>query len=430
MRLFYNIFIYIAPIFIWIASLFSKKLKLFYQGRKGLIKRIEKEMAKHYANAGDGLKEIIWFHCSSVGEFEQARPIIEWYRENSQKKILLTFFSPSGYELRKSYQGADWVYYLPLDTVFNAKRFMKAVKPKVVIFTKYDLWSNYITQANKSGAQLYLISAIFRPYQSFFKWWGGFFRAMLRRFNAIFVQDMESVKNLSSIGIKNRVFISGDTRFDRVKKIADLSKDFPVVDLFLKDSFAIVAGSTWRPDDEIIAEVAKHFSKIRIVVAPHEIDEDRINEVAQIYDSYGVVRYSDIENSVEIEKLSEAPKDIFEGKKVMIIDCLGILSSLYKYATFSYIGGGFGVGIHNVLETAVYGSPIAFGPNYKKFREAVQLVERGGAISINNSSDLYQILDKCLKNSSICTDKSLICKQYVKENLGATDKIIDIIKEN
>ena len=408
---------------IWVASLFSKKTKKFLDGRRGLVRKIENAFA-------DVKDDVVWFHCSSVGEFEQARPLIEWYKGSlPQTRILLTFFSPSGFELRKNYSLADWVFYLPLDTISNARRMVKAINPKKVIFTKYDLWNNYIRQARKSGADIYLVSAIFRRFQPFFKWWGGFFRGMLRCITVIFVQDEESKNLLSSIGIKDNVSVCGDTRFDRVDKIASESKHFPVIENFAKDCFTIVAGSTWQPDDELIAQVMKNFSKVRLVVAPHEIHKERIDKLLQIYEPYGTVRYSEVEEDADREMVSENPQSIAGDKRVLVIDCIGILSSLYRYADFAYIGGGFGVGIHNTLEAAVYGVPLAFGPNYRKFQEAIDLIECNGATSVSSASELYQVIDNCVKDKELRDFRGRSCRNYVEKMLGATDKIVSVLEK-
>ena len=423
MSFLYSIGLWIAFPGIWVASLFSKKIRTFLNGRIGLVRKIEKTFA-------DIKDDVVWFHCSSVGEFEQARPLIEWYKgSRPQTRILLTFFSPSGYELRKNYSLADWVFYLPLDTIPNARRLVKAIKPKKLIFTKYDLWNNLIRRARKAGCEIYLISAIFRSFQPFFKWWGGFFRRMLKCITVIFVQDEESKNLLSTIGIKDNVIVSGDTRFDRVEKIASESKHFPVIENFAKDCFTIVAGSTWQPDDELIAQVMKNFSKVRLVVAPHEIHKERIEKLLQIYEPYGTVRYSEVEEDADREMVSENPQSIAEGKRVLVIDCIGILSSLYRYADFAYIGGGFGVGIHNTLEAAVYGVPLAFGPNYRKFQEAIDLIECNGATSVSSASELYQVIDNCVKDKELRDFRGRSCRNYVEKMLGATEKIISVLEK-
>ena len=423
MSFLYSLGMWLALPGIWIASLFSKKIRKFLDGRKGLVSKIE--------SAFDGVKDdVVWFHCSSVGEFEQARPLIEWYKgSRPQTKILLTFFSPSGYDLMKNYSLSYWVFYLPIYTISNARRMMKAVKPKKLIFTKYDLWNNFIRQARKAGSEIYLVSAIFRRFQPFFKWWGGFFRGMLRCITVIFVQDEESRNLLSGIGIKDNVIVCGDTRFDRVERIASESKQFPVIENFAKDGFTIVAGSTWQPDDELIAQVLKNFSKVRLVVAPHEIHKERIDKLLQIYEPYGTVRYSEVEEDADREMVSENPQSIAEGKRVLVIDCIGILSSLYRYADFAYIGGGFGVGIHNTLEAAVYGVPLAFGPNYRKFQEAIDLIECNGATSVSSASELYQVIDNCVKDKELRDFRGRSCRNYVEKMLGATDKIVSVLEK-
>ena len=276
---------------------------------------------------------------------------------------------------------------------------------------------------------IYLISAIFRSFQPFFKWWGGYFRRMLKCITVIFVQDEESKNLLSTIGIKDNVIVSGDTRFDRVEKIASESKHFPVIENFAKDCFTIVAGSTWQPDDELIAQVMKNFSKVRLVVAPHEIHKERIEKLLQIYEPYGTVRYSEVEEDADREMVSENPQSIAEGKRVLVIDCIGILSSLYRYADFAYIGGGFGVGIHNTLEAAVYGVPLAFGPNYRKFQEAIDLIECNGATSVSSASELYQVIDNCVKDKELRDFRGRSCRNYVEKMLGATEKIISVLEK-
>ena len=252
---------------------------------------------------------------------------------------------------------------------------------------------------------------------------------MLRNFSAIFVQDEESRKNLESIGIKDNVTVAGDTRFDRVEKIASQSKEFPVIEAFAKDSFTIVAGSSWLPDDELIAEVMKNFFKVKLIVAPHEIHKERIDKVLEVYQPYGTIRYSEIEEDALRETVSESAPSFAQGRRVLVIDCIGILSSLYRYADFAYIGGGFGVGIHNTLEAAVYGVPLAFGPNYKKFKEAIDLIECNGATSVSSASELYQVLDNCVKDKELRDFRGRSCRQYVEKNLGATEKIVSVIEK-
>lgn len=421
MHILYNIGISFLSIFIKILSPFgSEKFKFFVKGRDGLLQKIEDDLDNYHNRLDEKDAEesnLIWFHCSSMGEFEQARPVIERFKENEPNtKIVLTFFSPSGYEIRKNYDKADWVYYLPIDTPSNARQFIKAIKPQKVFFTKYDLWYNHIMAAKKWGSKIYLISAIFRNNQPFFKWWGGFFRKMLKQFDIIFVQDTQSVKNLNSIGIKENVFVAGDTRFDRVVRIASNSGDYKEIKDFKGDYFTIVAGSTWSPDENILRNVMERLDNIKLIIAPHEVNPERIEKVEQTFKQFGVVRYSNI-----------AKEKGKEGERVLLIDCIGILSALYKYANFSYIGGGFGIGIHNTLEAAVYGSPIAFGPKYQKFNEAINLIGNGGAVSIENSDQLYSIVNKCFTDRDICTNIGHNSLQYVNSQVGATDIIMNKI---
>ena len=412
LRFLYNIVIGIYGALISFASLFNHKAGLFCKGRKGLMERIAGEISHS--------KPIIWFHCSSVGEFEQARPLIEWYKENRKEySILLTFFSPSGYEMRKNYPLADWIYYLPMDTSRNARRFIDTVSPAKAIFIKYEFWYNYLTQLKKKGIETYIVSAIFRKDQVFFKPYGGLFRKMLKSFTALFVQDDLSLQLLKEIGITSNVTICGDTRFDRVNQITAASKEFPAISKFSGNSFTILAGSTWPPDEEILAASVKNFSKVKLVIAPHEIHKEHISKIMEIFKGYNVVKFSDC-GEIDDAALQQA--------NVLLIDCMGILSSIYRYGNFAYIGGGFGVGIHNILEAATYGIPVAFGPKYQKFKEARDLVARQGATSVRSQEEFYSLLDKLVKNRNVVEERGKICFNYVQENLGATKKIISIIE--
>ena len=412
MSVLYNIAIWCYGVLIGVVGLFNNKAKLFSQGRKGLLKKIAAEI--------DHSAPIVWFHCSSVGEFEQARPLIEWYKENATNyKILLTFFSPSGYEMRKNYPLADWIYYLPVDTASNARKFLGAVKPEKAVFIKYEFWYNYLNELRKRGIKTYIVSAIFREDQVFFKPWGGLFRKMLSSFTALFVQDELSGKLLESIGIKDNVTICGDTRFDRVNQITASSKEFPAISKFSNDSFTILAGSTWPPCEEILAATVKNFSKVKLVIAPHEIHKEHIAKILETFKGYKLVKFSDIKDESD-------PR--LETSNVLLIDCMGILSSIYRYGDFAYIGGGFGVGIHNILEAATYGIPVAFGPKYQKFKEARDLVALQGATSVRSQEEFYALLDKLVKNKPVREERGKVCLDYVKKNLGATEKIIGIIE--
>lgn len=371
-------------------------------------------------------------HCSSVGEFEQARPIIEWYKsEKKGYKILLTFFSPSGYELRKNYEHADWVFYMPADTTSNAVKFINTVRPAKAIFIKYEFWYNYLRELKRNNIETYIVSAIFRPSQHFFKWYGSFFRKMLKCYTKIFVQDEQSYRLLESIGVAENAMICGDTRFDRVYKITQSSKEFPVIAEFAKDAFTIVAGSSWDPDEEIIAKVMKNFPRTKLILAPHEIRKERIDHVMEIFKGFKVLKFSGFSSSgTNTADITEENINALHDANVLIIDCIGILSSIYRYGKFAYIGGGFGVGIHNILEAATYACPVVFGPNYRKFKEANDLIALGGAASIGNSSEFYSLLQTYVNVPSAIKEKGDICGKYVQDNLGSTQKVVSQIEKN
>lgn len=425
MKLLYGIFNRCYYLLAGCAGPFKPKAKAFYEGRKGLIDKIRKEVTAS--------SPIIWVHCSSVGEFEQARPVMEWYGQNApQYKILLTFFSPSGYQLRKNYDGAAWVYYLPVDTRSHARAFLDAVSPEKAIFVKYEFWYNYLTELKKRGIETYLISAIFRPSQPFFQFYGGFFRKMLRCFTMLFVQDTPSAELLASIGICKNVKVCGDTRFDRVCQIIGKSKYFPIIEKFTSGNLTLIAGSTWKPDEEIIAKVLKNFKKIKLVIIPHETSGNRIEEIEEEFKDYNTLRFSWFDKkytsgteygSQECSLLEDVQNKI-DSCNVLIIDCVGILSAIYRYGDFAYIGGGFGAGIHNILEAAAYSIPVIFGPNHKKFKEARDLLKAGGAQNITDSLSLYSVVNNYVKHPESLKNNGNICGEYVRQNRGATLKIV------
>ncbi len=425
MKLLYNIGIRLYLCLTAVVGWFNPKAKLFYNGQKGILKRIREQI--------DHSHPIIWVHCSSVGEFEQARPLIEWYKkEKREYRILLTFFSPSGYELRKKYEHADWVFYLPIDTSGNARKFLEIVKPVKAIFIKYEFWYNYLRELKRNGIDTYIVAAIFRPTQMFFKWYGGFFRKMLGCYTRFFVQDEQSAELLKSIGISDNVMICGDTRFDRVYEITHNSKTFPVIEKFAEGACTFVAGSSWEPDEKIIAEAMRHFTNVKLIIAPHEIGKERISAVEECFKDYKVLKFSSYrERFADISGISELDKDTcreLEDANVLIIDCIGILSSIYRYGRFAYIGGGFGVGIHNILEAATYGCPVIFGPNYHKFKEARDLIDLRGATSVRNVTELYSLLKNFVNIPKVLQQKGEICGKYVEANLGATKKVISVIE--
>lgn len=349
----------------------------------------------------------IWIHASSLGEFEQGRPLIEMIkRNNPTQKILLTFFSPSGYEVRKNYSKVDVICYLPFDLPKNVNRFLDIVKPEIAIFIKYEFWGNYLQGLHERGIPAYIISAIFRPTQSFFKPYGATFRNMLKCYTTIFVQDEESQQLLSTIGITN-VKIMGDTRFDRVTDILAGCKPFPTVKEFVKDSFTLIVGSSWQPDEDIYIPYFNSHPEIKLIIAPHELSPARIKEIT-----------SRITRPVQL--YSTANEETIANAECLIIDCYGILSSCYRYAKVAYIGGGFGVGIHNINEAAVYGIPVVFGPNYRKFKEAHDLIANGGAFTIASSQEFSSLMDNLTANPTYCATHGTIAGQYIEKNLGAT----------
>jgi|GEM_PF-13168 len=505
----YHISLYLYIVAVFLASPFLRKAALFHKGRRGLIKTVGAEMSE-LETAGDkdnsscdviaerdacrheeqseyiqssGIGEVqggdigdasdgstnlgnttrssgvLWVHCASVGEFEQARPVIEGYKEqHPADKIVVTFFSPSGYELRKNYALADKVFYLPMDTVRNARRFIEAVKPTAVVFIKYEFWRNYLKILKQKGIPVYLVSGIFRDDQRFFKWWGGSFRKILTAFTHFFVQDENSCRLLNSAGFEN-VTLSGDTRFDRVHKIASESKEIEIVRDFVAVGTApvIIAGSSWPADEDIISECCAKLSAAKLVVAPHEIGEKHIERLLALFEKRESVRYTDaaknnlIQGSVQQDCITQScstdaadnrsvaqscnmnavgsidvmQNDSAARESVLVIDTIGILSSIYKYGSIAYIGGGFGAGIHNILEAAVYGIPVVFGPKYQKFKEARDLIALGGAFSVNNSKEYCAIMERLLNDESYRMECGAICRKYVEDNLGATDKILE-----
>lgn len=404
MAFLYNIGIRAYGLGIKLAAPFNEKASLLSKGRRQTRKQI-REFKR-------GNERLVWFHAASLGEFEQGRPVMERLREKEPNtKILLTFFSPSGYEIRKNYTGADYIYYLPGDTPGNAARFVRTFRPDAAVFVKYEFWYNYLNELHRNRIPVYLISAIFRPEQPFFKSWGGLHRKMLSFFDRLFVQDGQSIELLKNIGI-TRTHLTGDTRFDRVKQIADAAKEIETVRLFCNGHPAMVCGSTWSPDEDILMDYINNYSgNYKWILAPHEIGENHIRNIMD-------------KCHKKIARYTQMPADIAECE-VLIIDCIGLLSSVYRYGNISYIGGGFGVGIHNTLEAAVYGIPVIFGPKYHKFNEAVTLIKEGGGFSINNGSELKGLLDSLINNPTIAQTAGEKALEYVKSQLGATTIIVN-----
>jgi 3-deoxy-D-manno-octulosonic-acid transferase len=390
-------------------SLFNKKADQWIKGRKNLFERISGEIGSS--------ENIIWFHAASLGEFEQGRPVIEAFRQlNPTYKILLTFFSPSGFEVRKKYSGADFIYYLPLDTKKNARKFIRLVRPKIAIFIKYEFWFNYISELYRLQIPLFTISAIFREDQHFFKWYGGWFRKKLEKITYFFVQDQNSLELLKSIGI-NQVMRSGDTRFDRVFELSKRTTEFPIMDLFKTGKKILLLGSSWPPDEELIQKAIEDRNDLKIIIAPHEVHESRIASIESKFSHLNLIRYTKAdENSVRLAD-------------ILIIDTIGILSGLYHYCDIAFIGGGFGKGIHNILEAVTFGKPVIFGPNYQKFKEAIDLIRFEGAFSVKNSDELSAIINRLLNDSNFYKKSSETCVEFVIKNCGATGQILKKINE-
>lgn len=406
MRGLYTIGIWFYGLCIRVAALFNEKARLWMRGRKGLFTELERTFA--------GKSDPVWIHCASLGEYEQAKPLVEKIKqEQPDKQILVTFFSPSGYTQAVKKPLADYNFYLPLDLPDNAEKFLDIVQPASAIFVKYEFWYNFMQQLHQKAIPFYYISAIFRENQHFFKPSGRWFAKQLQQASHFFVQTEKSKELLDGIGIK-QVTVCGDTRFDRVKAIAAQVQPFDFMETFRGDKKVIVAGSTWGPDEQLLAQLLQHFPDYKLVVAPHEIN--RTPEVKQTFAAYKTAQYS----SKEENDLANC--------QVFIIDTIGILSRLYQYSTVSYIGGAFKTGLHNILEAAVYGKPLFFGPHYDHFNEAVNLVAQKGAFSVNSSEEMKDIMTKFEQNPEYYAQTCNICQEYVAQNSGAVNIIYENIK--
>ncbi len=424
---------------IGITALFKPKAKEWIEGRNGQFASLQASISPS--------EKVIWMHCASAGELEQGKPVAEDLKKRyPDYKILITFFSPSGFAVGKKFKAADYVFYLPLDTKKNARRFIQIVQPKLVIFVKYDFWFHHLKSVNQQGIPLLLISAIFRKEQAFFKWYGGFFKRMLRLFTLLFVQDETSLKLLHSIQVNN-TNIAGDTRFDRVLSIAENNKKEDVsaseiIKVFIGNSPVIVAGSTWPDDEKLLSEGLKKRPGIKLIIVPHEITEEHLRSIEGMFPQS--VRYSRINDATYLKEItkgiqkrnntsgqSDALKNRFLAAPVLIIDGFGMLSRLYQYATVTYIGGGFNKsGIHNTLEAAVWSKPVLCGPNYKKFKEARELLATGAAFSIATATELEQVIDTLFEGFGNIEKSGRAAGMYVRQNGGATKKILDYIQEN
>ena len=458
MKSLYNIAIWFYALAVRIVAFFNPKVRLMWQGERHAYAKIE-----------SGLREgdrVVWVHAASLGEFEQGRPLIEKLkRENPEYKILLTFFSPSGYEVRKNYAGADVIAYLPLDTPRNARRFVELVKPEKVVFVKYEFWLNYLAELRFSGIETYIISAIFRPGQVFFRWYGGIFREGLKAFKMLFVQNEESKELLKGIGVEN-VMVAGDTRFDRVADVAASAQKLDIVESFVNAQLdrlqitdyrlqkadssqfstfnsqfnVLVVGSSWGPDEELLARyINERAGKMKMIIAPHEVGEERIKELtskltckwvlytnaqctmhnAQLGETRDV-RHETRDRLRITDKIFNSQLSTLNSYDCLVVNTIGVLSSVYQYGQVAYIGGGFGVGIHNTLEAAAWGMPVVFGPNYHKFQEAKELIECGAGQSIANYEECARALDEFFEKNE---EASKAAAEYVASHTGATEII-------
>lgn len=411
----YNIAIYIYLLGVAVASIFNDKVRKMWRGEREAIKKLKKEI--------DPSAEYVWFHAASLGEFEQGRPLIERVRaEHPEYKVLLTFFSPSGYEVRKDYKGADTVCYLPLDTISNARRFLRAVRPVMAFFIKYEFWYNYFHILRHRGVPVYSVSSIFRPGQIFFRWYGKAYSRVLKCVTHFFVQNEESRQLLGTLGIDS-VSVIGDTRFDRVLQIRDAAKHLPIVEAFCNGGNkgestgqrpykVFVAGSSWPPDEEIFIEYFNRHPEWKLIIAPHVISSEHLAQIEQKLDCKAL-RYT----CATAESATKA--------RCLIVDCFGLLSSVYNYGDVTYIGGGFGVGIHNVLEAAVWDKPVIFGPNNKHFQEAQWLLGACGGFEIHDAADFAAILDRMDSDPQFVKEHGKAAGNVVKAHTGATKKIME-----
>ena len=409
MRYLYEFGLIVFRLLLFVVAPFNNKAKLWIAGRKKIIKNISSVVSKKPD------EKRIWIHAASLGEFEQGRPLIETIKkEYPQYKIVLTFFSPSGYEIRKDYEGADYVFYLPDDTSSKAKKFVDIMQPQMALFVKYEYWYNYLMYLKKKEIPVYMVSAIFRENHIFFKWYGFWYRKMLKAISYFFVQNNESKQLLNKLGFNN-VVVSGDTRFDRVNEIAAQAKKISIIEKFKADNYILIAGSTWKPDEEILIDYinSNDNKNWKYIIAPHEIHESNIKRIEKLLTKKTI-------------RFTEANENNILDVEVLIINNIGLLSSIYQYGDIAYIGGGFSTGIHNILEPATFGLPVIFGTDYDKFKEAHELISLGGAYSIKNNTDFTDIINKLISNN-LFKEKGGISKEYIHQNQGATFKIINSI---
>lgn len=409
MKILYTVTIYIYVSLLRVAALFNSKAAAWVRGRRGNTCFTRSPFLE--------TDRVWWFHCASLGEFEQGRPLIERVKkEKPEIKVLLTFFSPSGYVVRKEYPLADHIIYLPADTPTNAKRFIRTFKPEKALFIKYEFWYNMLQAAYDSGTTLYLVSGIFRKGQPFFRWYGGWFRKQLSLFSHLFIQDDGSAKLLSRYGINNYT-VCGDTRFDRVGSISQASIPLPLIEQFIEGKRVVMAGSSWPAEEEMIAGfVNREITDARWIIAPHEIEREHIDTLEKLF-------------RVPVARYSMSDEDNINNAVVLILDNFGMLSSAYRYASIAIVGGGFGKGIHNILEPATWGIPVLFGPNHKRFREATDMTDTGGGITFSDVGELSDTLKLLLENELERERLGLLSREYVERSLGATETIFEAIND-
>lgn len=428
--IFYHVFLLLYKTGIRLIAPWNRKAKLWLEGRRGIFERMRVELgslggsggvgAGGASSGGAGAAPVIWMHCASLGEFEQGRPVLEELRRGARGcRIVLSFFSPSGYTTKKDYAGADHVFYLPLDSPANARQFIDLVQPTLVLWVKYDYWYYFLAELKKRKIPTLLVSGVFRPDQPFFRWYGRLHRYMLECFTHLFVQTEASRTLLGKLRLTEQVSVSGDTRFDRVIEIAATGEPLPSIAAFCGSRPVVVAGSTWEEDEEELDHYANTHPELRFIIAPHEIGEDRIREVEHLFRHS--IRYSQLDGKPPVPGSWPEPN-------VLIIDNIGMLSRLYRYATIAYVGGGFGDdGVHNVLEAAVYGKPVVFGPVIEKYIEAVELTESGGGVIIDSALEAEKVFDRLLANPEECGEIGEASLAYVHSKKGATEKIVRYI---
>ncbi len=424
----YNIAMYFVQLGVAIAAIFDHKVRLMWRGERAAFKTLKQKV--------DPNAKYVWVHAASLGEFEQGRPIIERIRlEHPEYKILLTFFSPSGYQVRKNYQGADIITYLPIDTVTNARRFLRTVRPVMAFFIKYEFWYNYLHILKHRGVPTYSVSSIFRPDQIFFRWYGRAYSRVLKCFTKFFVQNEESRQLLAKIGITETEIV-GDTRFDRVMTIKSLTKQIPLVEAFVGGTEypptpntqhptpgnVFVAGSSWPPDEDIFIKYFNEHPEWKLIIAPHVIGEDHLQQIISKLESTNTQHPTP--NTRKIVRFTQTTREEAAKADTLIIDCFGLLSSIYNYGDVAYIGGGFGVGIHNTLEAAVWDMPVIFGPNNRKFDEAQALKACGGGFEIKNYEEFASLMDRFASDEAFLKESGSQAGHFVKDQAGATDKVL------